>query len=98
MKVRFTRRARLSVRQIISSIAESSPSGAEAVSKRIERAAYLLEDFHRVGVGTNLPQIRKMTLNPYPYLLFYTVGKSGVSILEVRHAARRPLTWKEERH
>lgn len=96
MKARYTRQARLAVRQIILSIAEHSPSGAQAVSKRIERGVRLIEDFSRAGVDTSLPRVRKLSLTPYPYIIFYTIQKNHISILAVRHAARRPLTWKDE--
>jgi plasmid stabilization system protein ParE len=39
------------------------------------------------------PAVRVVPLGRYPFKLFYTVDKETVTILHIRHAARRP--WGE---
>ena len=37
--------------------------------------------------------VRRRNMNVYPYGIFYRVGSGMVTILAVRHHARRPVDW-----
>jgi toxin ParE1/3/4 len=43
-----------------------------------------------IGRRTSDPAIRRMTVMPYPYLVFYEVTESEIIIHAIRHAARDP--------
>jgi toxin ParE1/3/4 len=43
-----------------------------------------------IGTRTDDPTIRRMTVSPYPYLVFYEPTDDGIIIRAVRHAARKP--------
>ncbi|HEY4775236.1 MAG TPA: type II toxin-antitoxin system RelE/ParE family toxin [Xanthobacteraceae bacterium] len=39
---------------------------------------------------TEEPNVRRMPVGRYPFLVFYTVDQDEVVILHVRHGARKP--------
>lgn len=49
----------------------------------------LLQHPH-LGTRTNDPMIRRMTVVPYPYLIFYEATDAEIIIHAVPHAARNP--------
>jgi len=44
----------------------------------------------QVGARTDDPSIRRMVVNPYPYLVFYEPTADMLIIHAIRHAARDP--------
>jgi toxin ParE1/3/4 len=91
MKVPFARRALVQIERIRAYIAAHNPAGAERVVERIDAAARRLETHPGSGRSTSRGEIRVIPASPYPYLLSYTVVNDTVTILRVRHMARRPL-------
>ena len=67
-----------------------SPQGAESVKRRLKAAIDLLADYPESGRATNKGDLRRILANPYPYVIFYRTGATGIVIHSVRHAARRP--------
>lgn len=51
----------------------------------------LLEQYPEVGRLTSKSGMRRLVVTPYPYLVFYRIGREGVVIHGIRHAARKPL-------
>jgi toxin ParE1/3/4 len=49
----------------------------------------LLQHPH-IGTRTSEPTIRRVTVLPYPYLIFYEATDEEIIIHAVRHAARDP--------
>lgn len=43
-----------------------------------------------MGRRTDDPAIRRLTVTPYPFLVFYEATESEIVIHAVRHAARDP--------
>ena len=41
------------------------------------------------GQATDLPGVRRLTLSPYPHLIFYRVTDSEVIVQRMRHTSRR---------
>jgi plasmid stabilization system protein ParE len=41
------------------------------------------------GQATDLPGVRRLTLSPYPYLIFYRATESEVIVQRMRHTSRR---------
>jgi toxin ParE1/3/4 len=69
-----------------------SPSGALAVERRIRRTVALLADFPGAGRALEQrPTVRVMPIGRYPYLIFYTVSDRELTILHIRHGARKPI-------
>jgi toxin ParE1/3/4 len=90
MRLRYTRPALADLDSILDYIAVRSPQGAQRVHARIGAAIDLLLPQPRIGVATENPTIRRITVTPYPYLIFYEVTTEEIIIHAVRHAARDP--------
>jgi len=44
-----------------------------------------------LGQATDLDDVRRMIVSPFPYLIFYRVTADAVIIQRVRHTSRDPL-------
>lgn len=92
MTVRYTKRALADLERILTHIAESSPRGAANLAARIESVVRDLDGYPRSGRTTDRPNLRVRAVGNYPYLIFYRIAENGVvSIVHVRHGARRPF-------
>ena len=90
MKLRYTLPALADLASILDYIAAHSPQGARRVQARIQVLADLLLQHPHIGHRTNDPAIRRLTVTPYPYLMFYEATDTEIIIHAVRHAARDP--------
>jgi plasmid stabilization system protein ParE len=63
---------------------------AERIHARIRAVIDLLLQYPLAGVATDDPTIRRMTITPYPYLIFYEATNDEIIIHAVRHGARDP--------
>jgi toxin ParE1/3/4 len=91
LTLRFDDNALDDLKQIKSYLADRSPTGAERVRSHIMHAIDSLTDFPFLGKMTDEPRARILVMSKYPYLVFYSVVKSEVVVLHVRHAARGPI-------
>jgi toxin ParE1/3/4 len=92
VRLRVTRRAATQIEKALAYIEVDSPQGANQVRARIQTLFLLLGQHPHAGLATDLPGVRRLTLSPYPYLIFYRVTDSEVIIQRLRHASRRPLS------
>jgi plasmid stabilization system protein ParE len=92
MRLRYTRPALADLDAILDYIAVHSPRGAAHVQRRVQALIDLLLSQPRIGVRTEDPAIRRISVSPYPYLIFYEATASEIIIHAVRHAARDPST------
>jgi addiction module RelE/StbE family toxin len=90
LKLRYTRPALADLSSILDYIAAQSPQGARRVQKRIQTVIELLLYHPGIGTRTDETAIRRMTVTPYPYLVFYEATETEVIIRAVRHGARAP--------
>ena len=90
MKVRYTKRALAQIDQILTYIEAHSPQGAGHVRGRIVALIALLETYPHAGRTTTRAYVRRLPVNPYPYLIDYRVTETEIVIMRFRHAARRP--------
>ncbi|MEO8668469.1 MAG: type II toxin-antitoxin system RelE/ParE family toxin [Bauldia sp.] len=69
---------------------QRDPSVANAIVRRIESAAALIDGHPAIGRPNANKRIRVFSVLPHPYLLFHEIdGERGeVAILPVRHSAR----------
>ena len=92
MKVVYSPRAISDLGEIADYLVPRSPTGARAVEERIQRTVWLLSEFP--GSGRALSQrsmVRVIPIGRYPYLIFYSISANELTILHIRHGARRPL-------
>jgi len=90
VRLRVTRRAATQIEKALDYIEAESPQGANNVRQRIETLFRLLAQHPYAGQATDLPGVRRLTLSPYPYMIFYRVTDSEIIIQRMRHASRRP--------
>lgn len=90
MKLRYTLPALADLDAVLDYIAVHSPQGARRVQARIQALTDLLLLHPNIGRRTDDPAIRRLTVTPYPFLVFYEATESEIIIHAVRHAARDP--------
>ena len=90
MRLRYTGPALADLDALLDYVADHSPEGAARIYARIQAVANLLVQFPLIGAPTDDPAIRRLTVTPYPYLIFYEVTESDVIVHAVRHGARDP--------
>jgi toxin ParE1/3/4 len=88
LRLRYTLPALADLGAILDYIAAHSPHSARRVQARIQAVIDLVLVHPHIGRRTNDPAIRRMTITPYPYLVFYEVTESEIIIHAIRHAAR----------
>jgi toxin ParE1/3/4 len=91
VNIRYTRRALEQIDQVLTYIEARSPQGAVHVRDRIAALVALLQEHPRAGRATSRPNVRRLPVNPYPYLIDYRVTATEIIIMRFRHAARRPI-------
>lgn len=95
MNVEFTPKAYRELADIYSGLKAQSPQGAAAVILRIEHLLAALATQPRMGVKAGSRGLRRVTAQPYPYLVFYRAGRERIVVIGVRHAARDPSTMPD---
>lgn len=91
MKLRYTNRAATELDAVLSSLDLASPQGARRVRKRLQDTIDLLLRYPSAGRLTNKRQLRRITVFPYPYVIFYRASTTGIIIYGIRHTARKPF-------
>jgi plasmid stabilization system protein ParE len=91
VNVRYTRRALARIDQALTYIESRSPQGAGHVRDRIVALITLLQDHPYAGRQTSRTNVRRLPVNPYPYLIDYRVTPAEIVIMRFRHATRRPI-------
>jgi plasmid stabilization system protein ParE len=91
VNVRYTRRALAQIDNALTYIESRSPQGAAHVRDRIVALIALLQDHPYVGRQTSRANVRRLSVNPYLYLIDYRVTATEIVVMRFRHAARRPL-------
>jgi plasmid stabilization system protein ParE len=91
VNVRYIRRALVQIDEALSYIEARSPEGATHVRDRVLALISLIEKRPYAGRATSRRNVRRVSANPYPYLIDYRVNETEIVILRFRHSARRPL-------
>jgi len=77
-------------------ISRNTVQHQRSVKARIRAAAEQLGDFPYMARNTDRVNVRVRTVNPFPYLIFYTIRNEEVMILHIRHGARQPISGPDE--
>jgi plasmid stabilization system protein ParE len=92
MRVVYSSRALVELDEILAFVAKFSPASAARVESRIRHVVEWIGNHPEAAQEMmGRPGVRRMPLIRYPYLIYYMVGADEVTILRIRHAARRPL-------
>jgi plasmid stabilization system protein ParE len=90
VRVRYTLPALADLDAIFAYVATYSRQGSGRIQYRIKAAIDRLLAQPHLGVCTEDPTIRRLTIAPYPYLIFYEISESEIIIHAIRHGARDP--------
>jgi addiction module RelE/StbE family toxin len=88
MRVRFTETALAELTEIHAYIAERNQSAARAVISRIQKVIDRVGEFPEMASAVDKSSVRVFPVPPFPFLVFYTVGREEVTIRNVRYAGR----------
>jgi plasmid stabilization system protein ParE len=91
LKVRLHRRARSDLRSIRDYVIRQAGSiSADRVRSHLAKRMMQLSRLPFSGRPTSDPKVRLLSATRYPYAIYYTVKRSEVVVLHIRHTARRP--------
>ena len=91
MKLSVTRRAATQIERALDYIEAESPQGANRMRERIRTLFLLLAQHPYAGQATDLPGVRRLSVSPYSYLIFYRVTDDEVIVQRIRHTTRRSV-------
>jgi plasmid stabilization system protein ParE len=90
MRIVLSRLALKELDEILAYVAERSPLGAQHVEHRIRQA------FEHTGRNPDAarrveqrPEIRRLPLARYPYVIYYIADRETVTVLRILHGARK---------
>ena len=91
MRVVFSDRAKLRLRQIQSYIAEDNPGAAERVVIRIRQTVEFLSDFPRIGRIWEDGATRALNVSGLPYRVHYRIDENAevIQIITIAHTSRK---------
>lgn len=89
MRVRYTTRALGDLKDIFEYICERRPKGATNVKSNIKMTIEALGRSPRRGHEVEQrPELRRIPVTRYPYVIFFRVRNDTVEIVHIRHGAR----------
>ncbi len=91
MTIEWTFRARRSLVSIREFIARERPDAASRVGGEILEMADHLARLPHLGRTGRLAGTREMVVPGRPWVVIYEVKDGDITILDVQHAARRPM-------
>jgi len=95
--VRYTAEAYAGLAAILAYFNNENPRAAIAVLDRLDEVTDRLAQFPKSGHVVDDAGVRMVPLVRFPYLVFYRIENNGseLSILSIRHAARRHPGFQE---
>jgi plasmid stabilization system protein ParE len=90
MRVRYTPRAFADREAIFEYLNRRSPQAARNVKAFIAEKVASLSHFPRRARFVKELGVHALWLGRYPYIVYYRVSGDTVSIIHIRHGARRP--------
>ena len=87
MKLRYTKPALADLAEILAFTASKSATRAGKIYARLHTVIELLTSFPHLGKQTANPTIRRLTVTPYAYMIFYEPTGTEIIIHAIRHSA-----------
>ena len=92
MKIRWLRRAEISLGDIAAYIAQDNPKAADKTIEKIRNSTKILSMQPYIGKSGRIPGTRELIIPPN-YILPYRIKNNEIHILQVFHTARK---WPKE--
>jgi plasmid stabilization system protein ParE len=95
MRIVFTKAARDDVRVILDYITDYSDQGRRNVRERIFEKLAMIAEHPNSSPLVQSRRFRRVSVTPYPYVIYYRVSVDTIEVVGVRHGARRvPKAWR----
>ena len=91
MRLEWSRRAELDLRNGIAFIANDDPRAADAVEDRVLEADSGLLTYPEIGRTGRRTGTRELVVRRTPYLIVYRVRASMIEIVRIWHMSREPF-------
>lgn len=91
MKLQYSSRARADLRSIANYLREHAPELTRPVVQTIQEQIGQLREHPYLGRPAAELPLRVLTINRYPYLVYYSIDGEMISIVHVRHQRRAPF-------
>jgi len=88
MRIRYTAAALREIDEILSYIAKDNPLAADEVAAVLRATVRRLSEYPRLAIETDEPGVRVAPVLPYRYLIFYSIDRDAIVILNVYHSSR----------
>lgn len=97
MRLVLSRLALAEIDEILGYLSERSPLGAIHVEGRIRSAFDHISRHPEAAERVEQrPEVRRLPLMRYPYVIYYEIGTDAVTVLRVLHGARRQ-PWSKDK-
>ena len=90
MKFRLTVAAAADVQSISAYLSAESPTARLGFEARLAQVFLNIREYPLTGRLTDRPQIRIVNTHPYPYIIYYRVGRMEILVVRILHGARNP--------
>ena len=90
MKIEWAPEAIVNLAGLRKFIAETNPTSANDIAKRILENVRMLEEFPHRGKSGRVPGTREITLTGTPFFIVYRVSSETLQIIAVLHSS---LNW-----
>ncbi len=91
VRIVWSLQARTRLREIRSYVAPDKPDAAERLATRIVALTETLRDYPYLGRAGSEPGIRELVVAGTPYIIFYRVRGSQVTINTISHGAQSSI-------
>jgi toxin ParE1/3/4 len=91
VNVRYTRRALAQIDRTLTYVETRSPQGATRLRDQIVALIALLQEHPYAGRATSRPNVRRLSIIPFPYFIDYQARATEIVIMRFRHTAHRPV-------
>lgn len=89
MRVKWWKKARADLLDIVSAIQTESPLAATAFLDKIDRKVGCLAQFARIGRHGRVATTHELVITGTPYIVIYKVFSDWVAVTRVLHGKRR---------
>lgn len=95
MTLRFTPAALADLDETLTELTTRPPQAARGLQLRLDALAQLLSQYPQAGRATDVENLRRIPVAPFPYVLFYRPLTDAVLVIAIRHTARDPASMPD---
>lgn len=96
MKIVLSLRAQAEFGDAVEYLSKQSPAAAASFHDAVFESFELLRAFPHAGAPTVRPQLRRLILSYFPYIIYYRATGTAIEIVSIFAGARDPKTTPNE--